>query len=230
MLWTTASRSKANDERETMDYGKAMTERAAAAVKELARRAETAREAVESAEERIKHAREDLKRKEEALARHRERATQKLTSSTSAFGEWRGRLRRLQRERETAQEARDLLVNEIGPKARDELAAAEKALRGALAAVAREVRDECEARMSEAFAKAVAEHDAFIEARGRLFADYGASAAGDDPPRVLSPRLEYKGIDKARLTDEVWRLTVTPPPSATKRPTLPPPKAATSSA
>jgi len=171
---------------------------------------EKCEKALAEVKERIAATEKDIERKTAALERHRASSTEKLASSTSAFQEWQGRLRRIERELGSAREALDLLRREVEPKARADREAARKGLRGALTAACHKARGEAERLMGQAFGDAVVEHDGFFAARAALFREYEVSTARDEPPVIRSDRLGGHALHK-KLTGPNW-LTLTPPP------------------
>jgi len=193
------------------DY-ETLLKRAAARADDLAGEARKAAEAVRQVRERIGETEEDITRREKALAKHHARGAEKLTKSTSDFLAWQGRIRRLGREQVSAEEALTLLRDEVLPQAVEALGEAQKKLRRCLIDASAAVKGEAEARMNEHFAAAVAEHDAFCEARARVFAEYGQTAPRGDRPVVVSDRLARDSIHKT-ATGVPW-LTVTPPKPA----------------
>jgi len=177
-----------------MNYLEAMQTKAAKKAEPLVQRGKQASKALVKVRERVEHARQDVERRRAAIEKHRSRSTERLARSTSAFREWQGRLRRLEHELHSAEEALDLLQREVEPRARRDLDVAEKQLCEALAAAAREVRDECESAMAEHFDAVVREHDAFLRARAELFETFSVSAPSDTPPVIRSDRLDATGI------------------------------------
>jgi len=202
-----------------MDYYQTMTQKAAEGVTSLAAEARKAEKALAAVDDRIEHARQDVERRKAALDRHRGRSTEKLAKSTSAFQEWQGRLRRLEREKHSAEEALALLTSDVKPQAAAARDAARKALRQALAAAAREVKVEtCEPAMAEHFDAAVAEHDGFLAARARLFREHDVSPPSGGAPVARCARLDAKSLHR-RLTGAPWlEFTSKPPPKPKPKP------------
>jgi len=162
----------------------------------LKKQVETADAALAAVQERITATAQDVQRKEAALERHRESSTEKLASSTSAFSEWQGRLRRIERELGSAREALALLRSEVEPRAVADRDEARKALRKTLVAACHRARAEAERLMSQALADAVSEHDAYLDARAALFREYGVSTSRDEPPVARNARLGGAKIRK----------------------------------
>jgi len=192
------------------DYQTMMRDAAGPTAGPLKEEVEKCEKALAEVKERIAATEKDIGRKQDALERHRASSTEKLASSTSAFQEWQGRLRRIERELASAKEALDLLRREVEPKARQDREAARKGLRGALVVACHKARAEAERLMGQAFADAVAEHDEFLAARADLFHEFDVSPERDDPPVIRSDRLGGHALHK-KLTGPNW-LTLTPPP------------------
>ena len=102
------------------DYQTMMRDAAGPTAGPLKEAVEKADAALANIRERITATEADIARKETALAKHRDASTEKLAKSTSAFNEWQGRLRRIERELASAKEALDLLRREVEPKARQD--------------------------------------------------------------------------------------------------------------
>jgi len=200
-----------------MDYDAILNEVAATA-DPLFAEVEKLRKQQAKFEEQIATTQQDADRKTQALARHRERAGDKLTESTSAFSEWQGRLRRLTRELDSAEEARRLMQDALLPGTKKKLAAARIALQRALNAHVKHVREAAEDHLRGMMEAVAAERDAFAASRDALYRRFNASS-DDEEPRVFCPRLNIvEGVHKT-LLGPPW-LTFAPP---VKRPTLPPP-------
>jgi len=196
-------------------------------IKPLADRVRTLEQQYVSVRERIRDTVEDVDRKAEGLAAHRDRAGESLTKSTSAFSEWQGRLRRLEREHGTACEALALLERDIGPKIVRDLADARQKRDTALDRVYNAAKPACEAKMDALLADVVDERDAFVEAWQKVYHDFGTHlghllGGSRQAPVAQSVRLHRM----YHRNTGTWQLRFTnkPPPPAPKP--KPKPKAA----
>ena len=164
--------------------------------------------------DRLQNERDDLDRAARNITAHKEVAGERLASSTSAYKEWQGKLRRLTLELETAREALALLEGETRPAVEKELWETREKLLQALRTLCLAARPSCEARMAELLNAVVAEHDSFLDACVRLHEDHGC--AFTPPPRYEGPRVEHARLDhigKHRLTSPAPFLAFTPPPA-----------------
>ena len=183
-------------------------------VKPLAARVRTLEKQRVAVQERIVGTREDVDRKAAALAAHREAAGESLTKSTSAFNEWQGRLRRLEREHGTGCEALALLERDIRAQTDRELEAARQKRQQALDALYNAAKPACEERMAALLAAVVDERDAFVDAWAQVYQHFGTHLAhllggSSQAPVAMSDRL-----DKIRhpITGKPWVTFKNPPP------------------
>lgn len=167
-----------------MDYYTKCQAQASKTLKPLLVRMKTAEKQVAVVQDRVAGAKEEIARKTNALTTHRAAAGDRLIASSSAFSEWQGRLRRLQREHDTAQEALDLLERDLGPAASRGLAAAWKEVADALDALRIGAKAPCEARMDDLLAAVIAERDGYLSAWSQVYREFGVQfnrKKGGDP-------------------------------------------------
>ncbi len=178
------------------DYATRLQSAAAEKVAPLAEKVKRLSRDLAKIDDRMKAARDDLARADEAISGHKGRAVEKLTSSTSAYHEWQGRLRRLMLEKDSQIEALALMQTEIRPQAARDLDAARAELRRAVLDVTAGAKREAEKKMAECVGMAVDVRAAYLDAARQFFADYNQGWTGEssDHDRLYpSPQvLRYK--------------------------------------
>lgn len=182
-----------------MDFRKMFQAAAEETVAPLAVRVRKLEKQHVAVQECIRDAADDADRKGRALAAHKEATGEKLAKSSSAFGEWQGRLRRLSREHETACEALAVLERNVESRPDQELG---RELRRAVVALAAAVRLDCERVMGEHIGAAVDERAAFLAAGQEFFEGLGVRWTGESADHELiypQPQI-YRPRNAAYLT------------------------------
>lgn len=179
-----------------MNYYDELRSEVEQAVAKLAKQYTDLQKQVAATRKKIADERDSAERVQQHIDKLKSLAGESLAGGQNSYESFKASLRKRTLERDTALEIVETLKGEVLPRTQEALIHAQRKLEHALTALCQEKRRLPEQKMSELVGQIIAEHDAWLEAWERLFADYGVSFQRNRPENI--PTAHHARLDRDR--------------------------------